>query len=444
MSLQNAHKPFLKIVKGFANTQIVKPSLTAILDSSLRNRSIIVSDDFKFKTGGKARKIMVSYFPPDCKEDDVDCSTNLCNTNGVTKEPVQIDFELKKCTTHTPISIPKKHVEALDEYSTNDFYLEMLGQEMYRLREKLTKQILNILIANTGRHLDGSQVKNVNLINPTTTAINPIGAANIAKTFQDANLSTNFIGIGTDVVYNAQFLSAIGGLNQNGQNTGLTPLNNYVYESFLRNIFQDNKEHILAFDPSVFKFISYSKNLGDFATNPTNGFNPNVGWTVNGDHLRGTIADFLTGIIWDINGEFKTCGDAGDRWEIQLSLQWDLFFLPNNVCLPMGTNGIFHFESCSIVPVECPSAPAPTPVPKNTYEWEIPTDCYPKFINKVILGGSQYSPNVNVANENEFLAMINGLGGVQFTINNGKLTYQGYSALNGSINDTIAIEFSVI
>lgn len=352
MSFKQAHQNIQRTVLNHAKTDSVSNFLLAIISASLRNGRITPVDFGR--EAGKKRKLTLNFLPPLCEEDNTECTTTICSP-GQVREPEQADFTISKCTASKVMMVRMENMRDLDNIVTNQWVAEIFANELRIFRQRLAKQVGALMVANVGKHLDGSSHKMANLVNTQTGVVNPIAQSTIEKTFIDAELNAPMV-VGGDSVFYAQAMKQIGGLNAQGQNVGARPLQNYFYDSLVNTLFSGG-ENLLAFDPNVFKFIAWNRNMGRFASDDTN-INPEQMYSAKDKYFFGTIADPITGLLLDLDGEFFTCNERGEKdphWRFQFRLEWDIFFLPKQVCWgESGVNGIFHFKGCEPQEQQCP------------------------------------------------------------------------------------------
>ncbi|MFC7347310.1 hypothetical protein ACFQO9_11335 [Chryseobacterium zhengzhouense] len=438
MSFKNAHQHIQRTILNYAKTDTVHNFLLAVLLAANRNNRITATDFGQ--EAGKLRTFKLNYLPPSCDDDTVDNSASICSP-GVEVEPLQEYWSPKKVTKSKVIKIRMENMRDLDGININEFAAANFANELKTLRTKLAKQVGAVMISNAGTHLDGSPTKLANLVNQTTGVVNPIAKSSIEKTFLDAELNPPIV-VGGDSVFYAQAMQRIGGLNDQGQNIAQVPFQNYFYDGLINQLY-DSGENILAFDPSVFKFIAWNQNLGRFATDDRN-IDPQKMFSSNEGTYLGTMVDPVTGLLWDLDAKFELCDTNGNKdphWKFQFSLIWDIFFLPKQTCWKDSVNGIFHFKGCEVGEQTCPDVTPVTPIATKTFSFTPTSENY-GFIGNVSLGGRDFKPEVNVANIDEFLVMLNGLSTWKFTKSGSSITYVGFSPLSGKINDTQNIAFT--
>ena len=426
MSFKNAHLPIQRTILNYAKTDFVHAVLTAILLAARQNNRITATDFGS--EDGKLRELKINYIPPICDADG-DCNANICNT-GTVIQPKQEYFKLSKCTASPVLTVRLNDIRNLDTIGADEYSLSLIANLLQTVRTNLAEQITALLVANAGCHIDGNTDKKVVLFNQTTGAINPVGKAIIEKEFADAKLGRPLV-VGGSSVYYAKAMQPISGLNANGLNLG-SPLDNFYYDTLVNEAYPSG-EHLLAFDPMVFKFIPFNFNVGRFATD-LRSFSPETMFKSGTDWYSGTILDPATGILWDLDAIYDKCDKV---WNFQFKLNWDIFFMPSQVCNIPCVNGIFHFTSCEMIEQECPTGTVVAPATAKTYVWDAAAVEFPLYVAKVQLGGRYFEPNVTVNSAADLVAMLNGLGAGNFTLNGTNVTYSGYSALTGNINEGV-------
>ncbi|KAB1228449.1 hypothetical protein [Chryseobacterium viscerum] len=352
MSFANAHQNIQRTIVRYAKTDYLNPALLAILLAARQNNRITAEDTGR--ESGKKRKLTLNYLPPICTSTGT-CADNLCSVDAVETEPLQKDFLVSKCTASNVIKIGLDNNRNLDQVTLTEWHLGVFANEMQAARNKLALDVLTVLAANVGKFPDGTTtVKKAILADPKTGAFSPLGKALIEKVFLDTQMTNQPMVIGGDSVFIAQQMQSAGGVNQDGINRGNsagTSLNRYFYDSLVNQVFASG-ENLIAFDPSMFKFVTWNRNAGRFATDDRN-FDPQTAFQNKDTFYKGSIVDPITGLLWDLNAKFDDCTDT---WKYQFKLEWDMFFMPADSCVKPGVNGIFHFEGCPLVEPTCPAA----------------------------------------------------------------------------------------
>lgn len=427
----NFAQAIMRFVKNFTINDYLPQTLKAVLEARAQNTTIREEDNGA--TPGKLRSFKMNYFPPLCDLDG-DCEDTVCDA-GRTITPRQVVYNLSKCAASPVFEIEVDGVREIDDLSNDELIGEAISQLVRAARESLSNDVLAVLISKIGCLHNGQATKTVNLINPATGQFNPLGAQIVDLAFMDAKLKKPFVIGGASV-----FLADINQKNSTqtiyGQNLTRTPLTNWYYDNQVDIALANGKENLIAFDPSILKFISWNKNAGRFATNLKD-LNGLISKFADGSvgPFRGTILDPVTGLLWDLNGQFETCPD---RWKFQIRLQWDLYFLPGKVCNIDCVTGVMRFESCPVDIVECPVVDPITPVVPAAKTWA-GLGSYPAHVQTVEINGFSYEPNINIATEAELATLLSDLSGLVFAINGTNIEYTGYTTPVVKINGVAAV-----
>jgi hypothetical protein len=422
----NFAQAIMRFVKNFTINDYLPQTLKAVLEARSSNATIRESDNGS--TPGKLRSFKMTYFPPLCTLEG-DCEDTVCDS-GQTLTPNQITYNLSKCTASPVFEIEVDGVRAIDDLTNDELIGEAISQLVRSARESLSKDILTILISKIGCLPNGQPTKTVNLINPATGQFNPLGSQIVDLAFMDAKLKKPYV-IGGSSVYLADVNQKTSKQTIYGQDLTKTPLSNWYYDNELDKALANSKENLLAFDPSVFKFISWNKNAGRFATNLKD-INGLISKFADGSvgPFRGVILDPVTGLLWDLDGQFETCPD---RWKFQIRLQWDLFFLPQRVCNIDCVTGIMRFESCPVDIVECPGVTPPTPVTPSESTWA-GLASYPTYVQTLEINGFLHETNTNVTTEAELITLMNAVSGLTFVASGTDISFTGYSIPTVKVN----------
>lgn len=430
-------------IRNWSRTTAIRHEFTeAVIAASQRNTTIQQSD---YRNDNGRRKLTVKYFPPIC-ELEFDCSTTICDS-GTSIKPTSQDFAIKQCSRSPVFSISVRDVRDLDGLDPNSMFMELFSNALAAARKTLNMQLLAYFIANIGRFPDGSTSKVVSLFDVEKKTIDPFGNVVIATTFSDANLSEPVVVGGSHVQF-VRSLLPISGTNNDGINTGGLPYANYYYDQAVNEAFGGG-EHLIAFDPQVLKFVSYSENTGRWTTDlkglSVTDIEGLFSQGINDNIYFGSIIDPVTGIMWDLDVVHKPCtnGDKYGEWRFQFGIYWDVFFMPDRVCNDEAVNGVFHFTGCQMNPTVCKDVTPATPIAKKNYEWT-PGDVVPGYIKNVTIGNQSYTVESNVANVTELVAELNALGGYQFAVSDDKVVYVGYSAPSISVNDAESVLFTEV
>lgn len=439
--MKKFHINVQKWISNFSQTSSIRHRFTEAVVGASRLNTTITEGDYRSNPNG-TRKLTIKYFPPIC-ELNFDCSTTICDT-GQTVKPTFKDFYIRQCSRSPVFEISAEFVRNLDDIDENSIYRQTITNAIAAARKTFNMQLLSYFILNLGRFPDGEETKVVTLINPETRTIDPFGNVVISSSFEKANLGRPIV-VGGDQISTLQALLPISGQNQLGLNTGGLPYDNYFYDQAVNAAFGGG-EHLIAFDPQVLKFVSYNVNTGQWATN-TGGYTPNdirgMFSSPSPTRYYGTIIDPLTDILWDFDARLEDCvdGEKFGVWKFQFSLLWDVFFIPDRVCNDQSVNGVFHFTGCDIVPTSCPKVEPQPKIEKVRFAWTPPEDCYPKFINTIKLGNTDFTVDVNVNDINELVMALNTAQTYKFSVEGEQIVYFGFSALKGNINEVIDINF---
>ncbi|RYD50662.1 MAG: hypothetical protein EOP52_13450 [Sphingobacteriales bacterium] len=350
MSFVNSMLPVARNVMRRAKSNRSYESAQAVIDASRRNNSITAKD---FGMAGKKRQFKMTYYAPIC---DVDtgaaCGANLC-APAAKIEPGQATFDLSRCTASPVFSVASDDVRKVDgDLVWGEHVAAQLAAMLPQLRKKLARQMLTLILANAGKHLDGtSGAKTVAMANSANASLNPSGLFKIEREFSDGGYEQPFV-IGGGVVDTWRKSVAIGGLNAQGQRIDSLRDRDLYYDALTNEVINAaGYDSMIAFDPQVFKFIPWSKNAGRFATDLSGIDDINKLFSMGGpNRLRGSFLDPVLNILWDLNVRYDDCEDV---YNFEVELQWDIFFLPADVCNIAGVNGIMRYQTCPEEEVVC-------------------------------------------------------------------------------------------
>lgn len=414
--------------------------LSALIAARQFNTSITETD--LQSEAGKKRQLKINYYAPVCTDNGTGAES-ICDP-GTVVEPKQVFFEIKKKTASAVYQLNRDDVRYVDgNYSFSDHAKDAINAALPAVRRKLAIEVADLLAANTGLLPDGNVKRMLPFMDKQQGTINPTGLWEVERIYRDSGFASPFIIGGTDVFHWRKAVE-IGGVNDKGQNVSQMGRSNAYYDSLVNDAFEDaTAEHIVAFDPQMLKFVSFNRNAGIFATELQNIDAIDAIYQRGGtDYIEGVMADPLTGLLWDLNINYDKCNY---RWTFQWKLEWDIFFMPPNVCNLSGVNGVMHFTTCAPVAYTCPEGGTPlTAAASHTYEWDTDTVLtFPLYVHELDLGDTTVHPDLTVANITELKNLFNdSIAGYVFSVSGTKLTYTGYSTLGGHLNDTTNVSFT--
>jgi hypothetical protein len=440
MSFKNAMQATQKSILQYAKQGRPYEVLAAVLAARQFNTTIIDTD--LQSEEGKKRQLKINYYAPICTDNGVG-NESLCNA-GTVVAPKQVFFEVGRTTASAVYQLNRDDVRYVDgAYTFSDHAKAAINAALPAVRRKLATEVASLLVSNIGLLPDGNTTRMLPFLDKENGTVNPMGLWEIERTYRDAGFSNPFIVGGTDVFHWRKAVE-IGGVNDKGQNISQLGRSNAYYDSLINDAFGDaTKEHVIAFDPQMLKFVSFSRNAGIFATELNNIDAIDTIYQRGGtDYVEGVMADPLTGLLWDLSINYDKCNY---RWTFQWKLEWDIFFMPPNVCNLPGVNGVTHYTTCAPVQYTCPTDGTPeAPAESSVYEFE--TDVvigYPLYVHKLEIGGQTSMPGTTVANISELKNLFNDNStGYIFGVSGTKITYTGYSGLGGQINDITNISFT--
>lgn len=446
MSFQNASLPIQLFVNNYGNTGRSYNILEYVRRVSGANTSINLQPNTFLNAPGKLRQVIMNYWPILCDPDGA-CDADICG-EGTEAEPAQQIFDITRCTASKIYSLSKDNVRLTDagDWDFTGIVRNIVNSLMPQMRRQLALDWLTYLYELAGTHTDGTETKRVTTTNNATGVVNPIGRFDINREYLDAGLTEPYVTGGTEV-YNWQAMVGIGGLNAQGQRIDQLSLANTWYDDGLSaELLNDlvNGDHLLAIAPEMFKYVFYLENAGIFRTTGIEGLDVNTLFMRGTETvLNTTLIDPVTGIPWDLDIYFSPCLK---KVNFRIKHQWDFFVMPAVACNIASFNGITHWRSCPQIQVQCPAgSPIESPAAATVYNWN-PSFTYPLLVSQMTIGGVSTNPNVTITNDTDLVAMMNDNyqpGSPIFTLVGANVTYSGYTALSGGLNnDTVTITFA--
>lgn len=440
MSFLNANQFIQAWVDRYGNVDRTYRAINYVRDVSNANRSISLDSQAFTRGPGKLREVRLNYFPILCNQDG-NCNTNICDT-GTKVEPAQQMFSIDECTATPIYSMNKNDIRLVDNNNWNfsEVAMSIIASALPDMRRRLAIQFVTKLYTLAGLHIDGTEERRVTTTNTQNGIVNPIGMFDIQREYMDGGFRDPYI-LGGGEVYYWQKMVGIGGLNYQGQRIDMLNTDNTYYDDGLSAaVLNDlvNGEHILAIDPQVFKFVTYSENAGIFRTGMASIADiPNLYRNNFGGFLEGNLIDPVTGLLWDLYIRYDECTST---WNFQLKLRWDMFVLPDIACNVQGVNGIMHYRTCPPNQVQCPAgSPITSPAAARFFSWT-PTLAEVPVVAQSTIGGVQYQPNSpvaisSVANLVAYMNEAYSPGNPLFQVNGSSIRYSGYEAIAGSFNN---------
>lgn len=438
MSFRNAMQATQKTILNYTKTGRPFEILAAVLAARQFNTTITETDN---GTNGKLRSLKINYYPPVCS-DDGNCNANLCDA-GIVLQPKQMYFDITRCTASAVYQLNKDDIRYVDgNYTFSDHAKAQIYSVLPTVRRKFATEVAALLVDNAGVLPDGNEDQLLPWIDKTSGAANPMGLWEIERVYRDGGLMAPFIVGGSDAFYWRKAVE-IGGLNDKGQNVAQMGRTNVYYDSIINETYADSSvEHTIAFDPSMLKFVSFSDNAGIFATDLSDiDALDRIYQGGPTDYINGALVDPLTGLIWDLDVNWDKCNK---RWTFQWRLKWDIFFMPPMVCHDVqGVTGIMHFTTCAPAAVTCPTPASPTSPVDSTFSYDASALTFPLFVHKLELGGQVTYPDEQVANAAALRTLFNAnYNGITFGGSGTTISYDGFAAIAGQINDTANITFA--
>lgn len=436
MSYLNSNQQIQKFVLGYGNRNRTYKVINAVLESSNANTAIKAIDSGWLNNGpGKLRTAKVTYRPILCDQTG-DCNATLCS-EGTPVEPKQVNYSLTRCTSSPVYAIDKDDIRMLDtgwDFSTNA--LDIIGSALPDIRRQHATALLTLLSTYAGCHVDGQPRRRVNLSNPTNGFINPTGKYQIEREFTDGGFEMPFILGNYEVDNWIKGTRDIGGLNAGGQQIGRLGSTNMYYDGLVDNVLTaENGGNVLAWDPRMLKYVSFSKNSGIFSTGLASIEDIDRMYQRGGtNYIEGSFYDDVTGLIFDFYARYDECNE---RFTFQIKHLWDLLQMPEVACNEAEcVNGIFWYNTCPEVLADCPTGdPVVNPLASSGYQ-NTPGDIYPfNIYNLEVDGRTTTPPNIPIEDIDDLIAALNdGSGTVGFFKSTTNIRYRGYNAITVKIN----------
>lgn len=438
MSFINAGRPVWEIMMGRI-VNLPENLQQAVLDARSRNTNI-TERDLMFELG-KKRQLQVSFYPPVCNDEGT-CSDNVCG-EGVKQEMVQRQYELTQCTASDVYILNKSDIRLVDaSWTFSEHARHQMLRALVAVRHKMSVQMAALLVAHVGTLPDGNATRRLPWVNTQTNVAQPAGLDEIDRNFYDVGVPAEgaFI-IGGQPVWQWEKSVNRGGLDAQGQYINQTRTNNMYYDNLINTTFNNGTENVLAFDPEMIKFISFNEHAGLFRTREYSIEDIDQMFAFGSpERIEGTMPDPVTGLLWDLDVYYDhKADDCRGAWKMQIKLQWDIFFMPPEICLN-GYTGIFHYTTCPQLEVVCPTGSVIAPGTEDTFSASASGISYPFVLNELTIAGQTSNPSINspvsIANIAQLVAQMNAMGvaGYTFAVDGTNIEYDGYTGTTVLIN----------
>lgn len=428
----------------------------AVLRARQFNSTIMETDgegpDFTYEPG-KLRQLKISYYPIRCDVTADERADNICGA-GAVASPKQERFSIADFTQSRPQKLNVSDIRLVDAgYNVSQHAMAQINATLGALEVAFSKQLTTKIVAHKGLHLDGSQFgQRVTMSQTTNGLITPVGYWQVMKEQSDAAFNNTFI-IGSTEVWNWKQAYAMATDNTTlGQDFRKAGIQNLYYDVNLNGILAvgpTDPEYILTFDPEALKFVSFSRNMGIFATELKSPADLDKAFASGGRYsIRGSFLSPRYGLMWDFYAKFNDCDGMDGSWSWFLSLDWDIVFPTIQVCNPQGVNGIMLYRTCPVVVPACPTGTSLSPAgTSRQFSWTPGAIFSPSLlVSDITIGGVNSQPAVLAANITDLAAVLNEAyqGGVAvFSVSGSTIVYTGYSAMTGEINSgAITITFA--
>lgn len=445
MSFVNAGRAIWKISMEYGLKNLPQNMMQAIIDARTRNTQIQEGDILYSE--GKVRKLQISYYPPVCN-DDGDCTDNVCG-DAVQQSLQQMLFQPKQCTASSVYQLNKDSVRLVDgEWNFGDHAKAQMLRALVQVRARMATQMAGLLVSHVGVLPDGSQTRRLPWVNTQTGVAQPAGMDEIARNFYDVAVTDPFI-VGGQPVWQWESSVERGGLDAQGQYINKARKAPMYYDTLINTTFNNGTENVIAFDPEMIKFVAYNEHAGIFKTRDYQLEDIDKMFTFGSpERIEGTMPDPFTGLLWDLDIRYDdTLDNCRGAWKFQIRLNWDIFFMPPEICLN-GYTGIFHYTTCPPLEVTCPTGSPVLPGNSRIYSASASGLSYPLTLNTLVVAGVTSQPSENepviVANIAELATQLNAAApaGYTFSTSGSNLRYTGYAPISVTINGGTPLTFS--
>lgn len=260
---------------------------------------------------GKKRTVRLKYIQragdeAEIKEADItDCSTE------VERSPLDQDVDLTAFLRSPGLLFRESEMKKLCE-SGASFMQTVINGELDLFFKVLNKKLLALQAANFGKFNGGDTYKIVTLLKGTERSANYDGEAQIMGAFEDLDVNSSPIVVGSGNLRDYARLRKIGCCNSYGQNLGADADLSYYNDRFVEGIMGANA--FIGLVPGMVQLLTWNKYKGEDAKESKT-------------FSHGTIIDPVTGIEVDMKWHYDDCAD---KYSLFFGVTYGLHHIPDD------------------------------------------------------------------------------------------------------------------
>jgi len=261
---------------------------------------------------GKIHSVRLKYSQRGTEADITSTKITDCTTT-IEKVPFQQDIDVDQYIATAGIKFTEAEMKKLCEPQTT-WMAEVVMNEMDALARTLNKRLITLQSVNFGTFNGGATSKNVQLLDSTNKSA-PVyfGESTILEDFSYLDTTSKPLVIGAGYLSHYVRQVGIGCCNSLGQDIGQAGNLDFFHDRFVGTIL-GNANAFIGLVPGYIQLLTYNEYAGSYSKE-------------NDVFSHGTIVDPFTGIRYDMKWHYNDCNDT---YFLQIGLNYDLHFLPND------------------------------------------------------------------------------------------------------------------
>ncbi len=251
---------------------------------------------------GKIHSVRLKYTQRGTEADITNTRITDCTTT-IEKVPFQQDIDVDQYIATAGIKFTEAEMKKLCEPQTT-WMAEIV----------MNKRLITLQSVNFGTFNGGATSKNVQLLDASNKSA-PVyyGESTILEDFAYLDTVSKPIVIGAGYLSHYVRQVGIGCCNSLGQDIGQAGNLDFFHDRFVGTIL-GNANAFIALVPGYIQLLTYNEYAGTYSKE-------------NDVFSHGTIVDPFTGIRYDMKWHYNDCNDT---YFLQIGLNYDLHFLPND------------------------------------------------------------------------------------------------------------------
>ena len=329
---QGICQPFQQALTDVAgkNAPMLKRDRLGYLEALVSRNNLNGVKQIAVPSDGKRKKVEVIYMPRGAEENiETTRPDNFCDATDETELLSEIVNVSR--WRHRKLRLSEDDLRKVCFETDTNFAAQMILAEMNAILVSVNKDLLGIQATHFGNFSDGSAMKNVAFLDVNNQPVYYQESLVLEEYTRIAGSGTPIL-IGAGDLAHYTRMSNKGCCNLHGIDMSQAGEYAFFHDRFLDPVLNNSEENYLLIAPGAVQFLVWNANVGNYA------------YRSERDEA-GTIIDPFTGIRFDLDILFDKCNK---RYNLTLSLNYDLFFLPADAFSPAdelnGVNYTLHFQ----------------------------------------------------------------------------------------------------